>query len=147
MLLTSMVTNLFGADCLESKIDEGVYRLRTEGESSAVCGLYLIARPAYFIELEFEEFDISCNKKGLLAVFDGWERQGQWLPGLEDHPLPQARRYHEFCGGNKPKRIFRTSQNVGMIQYRVPNHGQGFRVRVRFVENPKRKFADLGLLS
>jgi len=127
------------ADCIFIKPEEGIYSFQSGGNSSIICGLYLIAKPEYNIELEFLQFDISCARNGLLTVFDGWELRGQFFPGVEDHPIPRNARYHEFCGHIKPRKPFKMSQNVGLLEYRIPNAGQGFVVRVKFVENPKRK--------
>lgn len=125
-------------ECIHAKTEEGVFVLESNGDSK-ICGLYLIANPDHLIELEFLDFDVSCAKKGLLSVIDGWEHNGQFFPGIDDHPLPRHARYQEFCGHVKPRKVFRMSQNAGLIEYRIPARGQGFAVRVRFVENPKRK--------
>lgn len=129
------------ADCIFVKTEEGIYTFQSDGNSNIICGLYLISKPDYQIELEFLHFDVSCSKKGLLSVIDGWELNGQFFPGIEDHPVPRNARYHEFCGHIKPRKTFLMSQNVGLLEYRIPTAGQGFAVRVRFVQNPKRKLA------
>lgn len=126
-------------DCIFVKTEEGKYTYRASGESNIICGLYLITKPDSFVEIEFLEFDVDCNKNSLVSVVDGWELSGQFFPGIEDHAIPRNARYHEFCGNTKPRRIFRMSQNVGLVEYRIPNPGQGFVVRVRFVKNPRRK--------
>lgn len=53
-------------------------------------------------------------------------------------------KYREFCGQSTPvyKRQYRTSQNVGLIQFRIPTEGSGFRVNVKLITNPKRKYAN-----
>nr|XP_027203262.1 corticotropin-releasing factor-binding protein-like [Dermatophagoides pteronyssinus] len=135
--ITENIVQLNPKDCIFVKTEEGIYTLTSEDESNLVCGLYLMASPTQFVEIEFLQFDVSCHKNGLLSVVDGWELMGQFFPSVEDHPIPRDARYHEFCGHVKPKKIFRMSQNVGLIEYRIPNVGQGFTVRVRFVENPK----------
>ena len=126
-------------DCIFVKTEEGVYSFQSNENSNIICGLYLIAKPEYYIELEFLQFNVNCSKNGLLSVIDGWELNGQFFPGVEDHLIPRNARYHEFCGHIKPRKTFVMSQNVGLIEYRIPHSGQGFVVRVRFVQNPKRK--------
>ena len=139
ILLISFISNANSlSDCIFFKIEEGTYSFYSNGNSNIICGLYLIAKPDYYIELEFLHFNVTCSKNGLLSVIDGWELNGQFFPGVEDHPLPRNARYHEFCGPIKPRRRFVMSQNVGTVEYRIPSAGQGFVVRVRFVQNPKR---------
>lgn len=122
--------------CIFMRSEEGTYTFTSPG-SQQVCGLYIITEPENLVEFEFENFDISCSKEGLLSVMDGWELSGQFFPGLADHPKPLERRYHNFCGTKKPHKIFRMSQNVGLLEFRVPIPGDGFSVTVRFIENPK----------
>jgi len=132
------------ADCIFVKTEEGVYSFKSEG-SSIICGLYFIAKPEYVVEIQFLKFDVSCGGSqnsasgGLLSVVDGWELNGQFFPGIHDHEVPREARYHEFCGSTRPSKKFRLSQNAGLIEYRIPNPGQGFVVKVSFIENPKRK--------
>lgn len=127
------------SECISMKTDEGIYSFQSDG-SGLICGLYMVAKPNYNVEFEFLQFDVGCAKNGLLSVIDGWELNGQFFPGIDDHQLPRNSRYHEFCGHIKPRKTFKMSQNVGLIEYRIPNAGQGFMVRVRFVENPRRKY-------
>ncbi|KAF8783335.1 Corticotropin-releasing factor-binding like protein [Argiope bruennichi] len=123
--------------CVFVKSEEGLYSFTSPGTDDQVCGLYIIAEPDKEVEFEFQSFDISCSKGGLISVIDGWELNGQFFPSPHDHPLPAERRYTEFCGKAKPRKNFRTSQNVGLIEFRVPTKGQGFSVFVRFHSNPK----------
>lgn len=127
------------SDCIFTKTEEGIYSFQSIGNSNTICGLYLLARPEENVVIDFLHFNVSCDKHGLLSVMDGWELNGQFFPGPEDHPLPRQVRYHEFCGAVKPRKTFPMSQNAGLIEFRIPNAGQGFMVRVRFVPNPKRK--------
>lgn len=120
------------------KIEEGTYSYTSLGLAD-VCGLYVISEPDHLVEFEFENFDISCTNGALLSVVDGWELNGQFFPGTKDHPIPRHERYQEFCGSKKPFETFIMSQNVGLLEFRVPNRGEGFTVRVRFRENPQRK--------
>ncbi|KAH9518107.1 hypothetical protein DERF_008704 [Dermatophagoides farinae] len=135
--ITENIVRLNPKECIFVKTEDGIYTLISEDESNLVCGLYLMASPTQLVEIEFIQFNVSCHKNGLLSVVDGWELMGQFFPSVEDHPIPRDARYHEFCGHIKPKKIFRMSQNVGLIEYRIPTIGQGFTVRIRFIDNPK----------
>lgn len=105
-----------------------------------MCGLYLISEPDQFVEIEFESFQVnSCSAGGLVSVIDGWELNGQFFPGAADHQLPKSLRYHEFCN-SKPVGSFVMSQNVGLVEFRLPIQGEAFKLRVKFRPNPKRKF-------
>ncbi|XP_023220069.1 corticotropin-releasing factor-binding protein-like isoform X1 [Centruroides sculpturatus] len=123
-------------NCIFMRSQEGTYTFMSPG-SQQVCGLYIITEPEYIVEFEFENFDISCSKEGLLTVMDGWELSGQFFPGLADHQKSLERRYHNFCGIKKPHKVFKMSQNVGLLEFRVPISGDGFSVAVRFLDNPK----------
>jgi hypothetical protein len=70
---------------------------------------------------------------------DGWELNHQFFPSPEDHPKPFNQRYREFCGHHKVKEVLESSQNAGLIQYRILGRGRGFSFTVRFPRNPKRK--------
>jgi hypothetical protein len=122
------------------KSEEGIYSFTSNGNTANICGLYVISEPDHMVEFEFDNFDVSCPKGGLLSVVDGWELNGQFFPGTKDHPIPRDKRYHEFCGLVKPWKSFRMSQNAGLLEFRVPTRGEGFTVRVRFIQNPKRKY-------
>ncbi|KAL5020033.1 hypothetical protein ScPMuIL_002925 [Solemya velum] len=74
---------------------------------------------------------------GLLAIVDGWELQGEMFPSQDDHPQGMDERYHAYCGPDKPNRIFIASQNVALIQFRIPSLGEGFKVNVRLIDNPQ----------
>ncbi|XP_035226478.1 corticotropin-releasing factor-binding protein-like, partial [Stegodyphus dumicola] len=123
--------------CIFVKSEEGLYSFRSPGTGEQVCGLYIIAEPDKQVEFEFQSFDISCTKGGLLSVIDGWELNGQFFPSPEDHPIPAEKRFIEFCGKSKPRKLFKTSQNVGLLEFRVPTKGQGYTVSVKFHSNPK----------
>ncbi|RWS29993.1 corticotropin-releasing factor-binding protein-like protein [Leptotrombidium deliense] len=123
--------------CIFIKTEPGVYQYVSPGGNHEVCGFYVIAEPTEFTVFEFEEFDVSCSARGLLSVIDGWELNGQFFPGTDDHSLPRKERYHEYCGTTKPWKKFRMSQNVGLIEFRIPTKGEGFRVNVKFVKNEK----------
>lgn len=121
-------------ECVHMQSTPGELTFTSEG-SEDVCGLYLIGMPNQIVEVEFLDFDISCDT-GLLAVFDGWELNREIVPGMHDHPLPIQERYTPFCGVG-PDKIFVSSQNVALIQYRILAAGEGFKVRVSFKPNPQ----------
>lgn len=52
---------------------------------------------------------------------------------------PLEGRVHEFCGRLK-KKVFRSSGNAALIQYRIPSRGDGFRITVRYTKNPAREY-------
>ncbi|CAL1287070.1 unnamed protein product [Larinioides sclopetarius] len=122
--------------CIYVKSEEGVYMFTSLG-STQVCGLYVIADPQHTVHFTFHEFRISCEKGGLLSVVDGWELNGQFFPGTEDHPKPAEKRFAEYCGENRPWKTQVTSQNVGLLEFRIPVKGEGFTVSVEFQPNPK----------
>ncbi|KAJ8961920.1 hypothetical protein NQ318_021539, partial [Aromia moschata] len=69
-------------------------------------------------------------------VVDGWELNREFFPSPRDHPKPMNSRFTEFCGQRKIKQVFVSSQNVALIQYRMPARGTSFSFSVRFVKNP-----------
>lgn len=71
---------------------------------------------------------------------DGWELNGQFFPSPRDHPVPEDDRFTEICGSQKIKRVFISSQNAALLQYRVPMKGKGFSVIVRHVKNQNREY-------
>ncbi|KAL4216516.1 hypothetical protein ACF0H5_024239 [Mactra antiquata] len=98
------------------------------------CGLYVIGEPDQIIEITFLDFDVKCETGGLVAVFDGWELQNELFPSVYDHPHDLTERYKMYCGENGPK-MFLSNQNVALIQFRIPQPGEGFRVMVDFKHN------------
>ncbi|XP_054713089.1 corticotropin-releasing factor-binding protein-like [Uloborus diversus] len=122
--------------CIYVKSEEGIYLFSSPG-SPQVCGLYVIADPQHSVHFTFHEFRVSCEKGGLLSVVDGWELNGQFFPGNEDHPKPPEKRFAEYCGENRPWSTISTSQNVGLLEFRLPAKGDGFTVSVTFSQNPK----------
>ncbi|ELU04690.1 hypothetical protein CAPTEDRAFT_155089 [Capitella teleta] len=116
---------------------DGDYWYRSPGDQGgAVCGLFVIAHPEQLIQITFNKFDIDCESGGLLAMVDGWETQGQFFPSDEDHQLPFEMRYQTYCGGEAPT-VFISSQNVALIQYRIPTVEEGFHISVRMIDNPE----------
>ncbi|GFX45600.1 corticotropin-releasing factor-binding protein [Trichonephila clavipes] len=79
----------------------------------------------------------SKDRYEVEKVVDGWELNGQFFPGTEDHPKPAENRFAEFCGENRPWKTQITSQNVGLLEFRIPVKGEGFTVAVEFLPNPK----------
>lgn len=77
-------------------------------------------------------------------VVDGWELNGAVFPSYEDHEKKPANRFHDICVESKQalpvRRVFTSSQNGALIQYRIPAFGQGFSVRVEHIHNPRRKY-------
>ena len=55
-------------ECIFVKSEEGIYAFSSPGTGDQVCGLYIVADPDKFVEFEFQSFDISCSKGGLLSV-------------------------------------------------------------------------------
>lgn len=78
---------------------------------------------------------------------DGWELNGEYFPSPADHALPMNSRFHEFCGQRKVKQVFTSSQNVALIQYRMPAKGSSFGFSVRFIKNITRKSFKIKKLS
>ena len=55
-----------------------------------------------------------------------------------DHHLSKEARYHQFCA-EKPRALYTMDQNVGLVEFKLPVRGEGFKLRVRFKRNPRRK--------
>ena len=84
---------------------------------------------------------ITAGVISLLQVVDGWELQGELFPSPEEVEGGLDAQYKTFCGAAAPPTLFTSSQNVALVQFRVPRAGQGFRVRVRFLRNPEREYS------
>lgn len=96
--------------------------------------------------MNFILFSLYClkyldfiNFSFLLQFVDGWEINGKFFPSAEDHLLPEERKVQEFCGKIKSRRVYVSSQNAAVIQYRTPKAGSSFKITVRHVVNPRRK--------
>ncbi|XP_045184149.1 corticotropin-releasing factor-binding protein-like isoform X2 [Mercenaria mercenaria] len=122
--------------CIHMESFPGELQYVSDG-TEEVCGLYLIGQPDQIVEVGFLDFNVNCETGGVLALFDGWELQGELFPGVNDHALTLAERYTMFCGEKKPEAIFMSSQNVALIQFKIPNPGEGFKVFVNFKKNPQ----------
>lgn len=53
--------------------------------------------------------------------------------------MSREERFMEYCGEKKPEREFRMSQNVGLIEFRIPIQNEGFKVNVTFHKNSERE--------
>ncbi|XP_050445634.1 corticotropin-releasing factor-binding protein [Cataglyphis hispanica] len=127
-------------DCMFVTSESGPFSYISPSDSDDVCGIYFLTDPDRTIEIHFDSFDIPCDHHGLLAVVDGWELNGELFPNEGDHPLPIKERVTEFCGKSRwyrGKKIFTSSQNAALLQYRVPLRGRGFVVSARYPKNPR----------
>uniref|UniRef100_A0A673URR6 Corticotropin releasing hormone binding protein n=1 Tax=Suricata suricatta TaxID=37032 RepID=A0A673URR6_SURSU len=108
---------LLGASLKRELAGEPLYRraLRESG-----CG-----RASELVEMIISVF-VFCRK-----VFDGWILKGEKFPSSQDHPLPTAERYTDFCDSGLRRRSIRSSQNVAMIFFRVREPGNGFTVTIK----------------
>lgn len=122
--------------CIHMASFPGELQYTSDGTAD-VCGLYLIGQPDQVVEVAFLEFNVNCETGGLLAIFDGWELEGQLFPSVYDHELDLAQRYKMYCGAQQPAKMFVSSQNVALIQFKIPNPGEGFKVIVNFKKNPQ----------
>ena len=77
-----------------------------------------------------------------MQLVDGWETQNQFFPSDMDHPLPFEMRYQTFCGKKSPT-VFLSSQNVALIQHKIPVKGQGFRINIRLLQNDERELCGM----
>lgn len=109
---------------------------RSNGEPDT-CGVYIVSDPETRVEIEVQDMNLDC-KDSLIMLFDGWELNGNVIPSDADHQLPMRLRESTLCGQTPPynKRILVTSQNAGLVSFRVPVAGQGFKVNIRAVSNP-----------
>ncbi|XP_014254909.1 corticotropin-releasing factor-binding protein [Cimex lectularius] len=123
-------------DCFHVASTEGHYYYRSTSNDPTVCGFYVVADPSQVVEIFFDYLDVPCNTGGLVAVVDGWELNGGYFPTVSEHPLPLEQRVSEFCGLTAPSKVFITSQNAALIQYRVPKQSKGFSFKVNFLKNP-----------
>lgn len=124
------------SDCTHVTSEEGRFFYKTLQSSDQVCGVYFLTDPDKIVEVHFEYFDVPCEDGGLVAFVDGWELSGQYFPSLQDHKKPLEERFHEFCGVKRIKKLLITSQNAGLIQYRIPKRGNGFSFVVRHLKTP-----------
>ncbi|KOC67915.1 Corticotropin-releasing factor-binding protein [Habropoda laboriosa] len=125
-------------DCMFVTSEPGSFTYTSKTNDEEVCGIYFLAGPDQMVEINFITFDVPCEHHGLVSVVDGWELNGEVFPSEMDHRLPLKQRSSEFCGKNiGVKRTFTSSQNVAVIQYRIPKPGKGFTLLARFLKNPR----------
>ncbi|CAH1790100.1 unnamed protein product [Owenia fusiformis] len=137
-LLTRHARSVAGREigCTDMDSVPGDYIYSSIG-GQQVCGFFLIGLTDQLVEIEFTSFNIGCQDGGLLSIVDGWELQGQYFPSEQDHQVPIDSRFNSFCGEDAPKKFYISSQNVALLQFRIPVIGQGFQVKVNFPQNPE----------
>ncbi|XP_008201043.1 corticotropin-releasing factor-binding protein isoform X2 [Tribolium castaneum] len=123
-------------DCIFMTSEEGDFYHKSSIADGTACGAYIFSDPDQTIEVHFNYLDVPCENGGLVSFVDGWELNGEFFPSPSDHPLPLNSRFTEFCGKRKVKQTFKSSQNVALIQYRMPAKGTSFGFSVRFIKNP-----------
>ncbi|XP_018305182.1 corticotropin releasing hormone binding protein [Mycetomoellerius zeteki] len=125
-------------DCMFVTSESGLFSYVSPTDDDNVCGIYFLTDPDRVVEIHFHSFDVPCDHRGLLAVIDGWELNGEVFPSESDHSLSMKERTNEFCGKNKwYRKTFTSSQNAALLQYRVPLRGKGFVVSARYQKNPR----------
>lgn len=123
-------------ECIHMTSEEGDYYHKALSVDGQACGVYIFGEPDQNIEIRFNYLDVPCENGGLVSVVDGWELKGEYFPSSRDHQKPLRARFTEFCGQRKIRRVFTSSQNVALIQYRMPARGTNFSFNVRYVKNP-----------
>lgn len=91
----------------------------------------------YWTNILYAKITVICYY--CFQFIDGWELNGQFYPSSSDHHMPLEERIREFCDNGKAKYILRSSQNVALLQYRLPMLRTGFKFFVRLSQNPTRK--------
>ncbi|XP_032679233.1 corticotropin-releasing factor-binding protein [Odontomachus brunneus] len=125
-------------DCMFITSESGPFTYVSQSDDEVVCGIYFLTDPDRTVEIHFHSFDVPCDHRGLLAVIDGWEMDGEIFPSEADHPLPMKERVNEFCGKSRwYKRTFTSSQNAAILQYRIPMRYKGFVITARYPKNPR----------
>ncbi|CAH1186857.1 unnamed protein product [Phyllotreta striolata] len=124
------------SDCIHMTSEEGDFYYKAQIADGQACGVYIFAEPDQNIEIRFNFLDVPCENGGLVSVVDGWELKGEFFPSARDHAKPLRARFEEFCGQRKIKKVFTSSQNVALIQYRMPARGTNFSFNIRFIKNP-----------
>ena len=116
------------------------------------CAMYFIAPPSFLVEIELMNLRIGeddsiteCNGHDFINLIDGWYYNLEYIPHYIDHLKTIDERTFKACqtetiaflrkGG---RRFFRTSQNIGQIDYRSSKVGTTitFRIRFHFVKEP-----------
>ena len=78
----------------------------------------------------------------MMQILDGWEQNGAVFPDAEDMGEDGVR-HLTYCGHNRPKHVFRSTGNMALVQYRLPDMATGFIIRVTFPSNPSREPASI----
>ncbi|XP_046426662.1 corticotropin-releasing factor-binding protein [Neodiprion fabricii] len=134
-LRESRETVHFISDCMHVASEPGHYVYKSPSNDQTACGVYFLTDPDRLVELHFTSFDVPCDRGGLVSFVDGWELNGEVFPSAADHPLSLDERLSEFCE-RRVRKVFLSSQNAALIQYKIPQKGRGFSVMVRFPKNP-----------
>ncbi|XP_043275544.1 corticotropin-releasing factor-binding protein [Venturia canescens] len=121
-------------DCFFTVSQSGRYVYKAVDGTETVCGIYVFTEPDEVVEFSFPHMDVPCNGIDLIGVVDGWELNGQYFPSGSDHHLSLDKRSSEFCG-RKNLKTYTSSQNVALVQYRIPTVGKGFVVSIKFRKN------------
>ncbi|XP_069483546.1 corticotropin-releasing factor-binding protein [Ambystoma mexicanum] len=115
--------------CIDMLSIDGQFTF-TAQQPSLHCALFFIGDPEELITIEYDFVNIDCRGGDFLKVFDGWILKGEKFPSSLDHPLPTSERYSDFCETLDSKRIYKSSQNVAMIFFRVQEPGNGFTLTI-----------------
>jgi len=125
-------------DCVQVIAKEGTYFVRQKFGSTKACGIYIAGYHNETVRVDFIKVDVTYNDGGVVAFFDGWEMNGHIFPSEDDHKHSLKERvaemYKETFPNNQIFRV-RSTQNVALIQYRIPVDSQGFIFRVSFEPN------------
>lgn len=128
----------FITDCVQVIAADGTYVVRPGMGSMKACGIYIAGLHNETVRVDFSRVDVTCQDDGVVAFFDGWEMNGHIFPSEDDHRHSLRERVAEMCKETFPRhQIFRvrSTQNVALIQYRIPMDSQGFIFRVSFEAN------------
>jgi len=120
-------------DCVQVIANPGTYVVQARHGSNAPCGVYIAGLHNEIINVEISLVDVTCKTGGLMAFFDGWEMNGYIFPAESDHEHHLEDRVVSLCKETFPTRRnlrLRSSQNVALLQYRIPKAGEGFVFRV-----------------
>ncbi|XP_063050478.1 corticotropin-releasing factor-binding protein [Engraulis encrasicolus] len=129
--------------CFDMVASEGLFTFTSE-HAHLNCGVFFIGEPNEVIDLKLNMVDLDCSQGDILKVFDGWLMNGDIFPSSLDHPLPLGERYVDLCAakataaaaGAVDKGLFRSSQNVAMLLFRVHAAKKGFSVTMKKRINP-----------
>ncbi|XP_014484378.1 PREDICTED: corticotropin-releasing factor-binding protein [Dinoponera quadriceps] len=125
-------------DCMFVTSESGPFTYVSRSDDEVVCGIYFLTDPDRTVEIHFHSFDVPCDHRGLLAVIDGWEMDGEIFPSEADHSLPIKDRVNEFCGKSRwYRKTFTSSQNAAVLQYRIPMRNKGFVISARYPKNSR----------